>query len=144
MSLNDLRVLTAVLCEEVRQEANGKSVIVGAMAEGPEVSDDEPTPISRLAVYLEIEMGAERTPIELRLVRGDDEPAMKVVLDSEQMYEEMPPVDTWERSPIGVIVFGREYFKLQGSGVYELQVSTKQDEWKKCRDFFFPAKTAEQ
>lgn len=139
MSLDGFAILTAVLCEEARQETSGRATIIGAMAHGPEVSDDENTPISRLAVYLEVQMPPERVNLKLRLVHCDqNEPTMEVDVDTNEMYDSIPSMESWARNPIAVVMFGRENFSLRGSGCYQIQYATEEDNWQKCREFHFP------
>ena len=139
MSLDGFKILTAVLCEETRQEASGRAIIIGAMGHGPAVSDEEDTPINRLAVYLEIQMPPDRMNLKLRLINSDqEEPAMQVNVDTSEMYDSIPDTDTDFKNSVAVVIFGREGFSLRGSGYYEVQYATEEDNWQKYREFYFP------
>lgn len=139
MSLKDIKILSSVLCEEVRQEVGGRATIIGAMAHGPELSDNEDARIKRLAVYTEIEMPGERIRLKLRLTNKDqEEPVLQAEVNTDEMYDGMPSSDSWARNPIAVLIFGRENFSLRGSGDYYLQYAVDDNDWVDCRNFYFP------
>lgn len=140
MSLTGFSLLSSVLCEEVRQESSGQAIIIGAMASGPNISDDSETKIKRLALYLEVRMPTDKIDLYVRLIKtGSEEPVLYADVDTSQMYDNMPDPDTLIRNPIAVVVMGREDFGIKGSGDYHLQYATKEGDWKDYRVFYFPS-----
>lgn len=139
MSLKSINILSAVLCEEVRQEVGGRAIIIGAMAHGPELSDGEDTRIKRLAVYTEIEMPENRIRLKLRLAsKNQVDPVLQADVNTDEMYDDLPSSESWARNPIAVLIFGRENFMLRGSGDYHLQYAVDDEDWVDCRKFYFP------
>jgi len=139
MSLDGFSLLSSVLCEEVRQESSGRAIIIGAMANGPIISDDAETKIRRLALYLEVQMPTDKISLYVRLIKtGSEDPVLYADVDTAEIYDNMPDPDTLVKNPIAVVVMGREDFSIKGSGDYQLQYATEEDNWKDYRVFFFP------
>lgn len=139
MPLSEFSVLSSVLCEEVRQEANGQAIIIGAMSNGPNVSDDDDTRINRLALYLEVQMPREKIDLHIRLIKNEtEEPVLYADVDTTRMYDSMPEPEKWFKNPIAIVVMGRESFGMKGSGDYQLQYATEEGNWKDYRVFYFP------
>mgnify|MGYP000306608124 CR=1 FL=1 len=139
MALSEFSVLSSVLCEEVRQEANGQAIIIGAMTNGPNVSDDDDTRVNRLALYLEVQMPSERIDLHIRLVKCDaEEPVLYADVDTTKMYDSMPEPEKWFKNPIAIVVMSRESFSMKGSGDYHLQYATEEGKWEDHRVFYFP------
>lgn len=139
MPLTGFEVLTSVMCEEVRQEASGRALILGAMAHGPSISDEDKTKIHRLALYLEIQMPSEKIDLQFRLKKKDQEDSILYAdVDTSDFYEKAPNPETWARNPIAVVIMGREDFEMSGSGDYYLQYSIRDDDWVDYKSIYFP------
>lgn len=140
--MSSIEFSSAVLCEEVRREANGKAIIVGAGMVGPELPADQETEVPRIAFYLEAEMvDVDRILFQLICSEYDDAP-IEVDMSFEAMRRGSgedatgaPP----EGSTISAaLVFNSDGVKFKGPGIYKLQYKLSDEDWQTVKTFPFP------
>ncbi len=139
---------SAVLCEEVRREANGRAILIGAGMIGPKLSVEQETEIPRIAFYLESELvDVERVLFRLTCPTNDDTP-IEVDMGFQPMRsrgDEDPSDVPPEGAPIAAaLVFNNERVKFSGPGIYELQYRIADEDWALVKKFRFPEAVAEQ
>lgn len=137
-----IKFLSAVLCEEVRREANGRAILIGAGMVGPELSAEQETEIPRIAFYTESEI-IDVEEIWFRLICPESEDTPIEVDMSLQPMHQIGEESSMETPPEGAtiaaaLVFNNERVKFKGPGVYKLQYKVADKGWQTVRDFPFP------
>lgn len=134
-----IEILSSLICDEVRQEANGRAIIIGAAPIGPALSGDEETIIPRLHFYVE-GLVNNVSSIKFRLISKDNRSTpLEITMDMEDIGDDEAAGEDGVAT-VAAFVFGRERIKFSGAGVYKLQYSLEPDEWRDVREFFFPAR----
>lgn len=131
-------VFNAVLCDEVRQEASGRSIVLGAAPIGPELDANAETTVARLAFYLEAGI-TDTTSIVFRLVaEGGDDVPLQVDMDLTGENSDEDVLSEHEMTVVGTIVFGKKDVTFSAPGFYILQYSEDASNWTDVRTFYFP------
>lgn len=138
---------STVLCEEVRREANGRAIIIGAGLIGPELSVEQETEIPRIAFYLEAEIvDIEEIWFRLTCAENDDTP-IEVDMNFGPMrnQEEGNSVNSPPKGALiaAALVFNNERVKFKAPGIYELQYRIADEDWHTVRKVPFPEATTE-
>lgn len=138
-------VIACVLCEEIRQEASGQSILVGAQNRGPSVNVEDITTLSRIAFYIEAKVrGVERA--KFRFVNSQsNEVAFEDGFDL-PIADELKSrnVDDWTKVEAMLqLSINMVDIDIPRSGNYKLQVSFDSMEWADVREYLFPALHAE-
>lgn len=131
-----IEVLSALMCEDVRQEASGRAILIGVAPVGPSLNDEKETILHRLFFYVEA-FASNVSTIHFRLISEDqsNEPmAASISMEDDEIEGDQ------EAPSLGVWVFGRQGIKFERSGVYVLQYSLDNDNWHEVRKFVFPAR----
>jgi len=131
-----IEVLSTLMCEDVRQEASGRAILIGVAPVGPSLNAEKETILHRLFFYVEA-FASNVSTIHFRLISEDfsNEPmATSISMDDDEAEEDL------ETPSLGVWVFGRQGIKFEKSGVYILQYSLDNDNWHEARRFMFPAR----
>lgn len=134
-----IEILSALICEDVRQEVTGRAMLIGVAPVGPSLNAETETIIHRLFFYVEALAGNVST-IHFRLVSeesGHEPMAATISMDDDELAEESNDPDA---PTYGVWVFGRQGVKFEKAGFYTLQYSVGDDKWHDVRKFVFPAR----
>ena len=143
--MSSIKILSSVLCEEVRREATGQAVLVGASPFGPTVSKNNEKRDTRIAFYIEA-IVEEVSRISIRLWDGPNdhsivESAIEVphFEETEDVGESAADVDEKDVEIGLVIVTNFDEVYIPDPGKYTLQYSIDGvSEWEDIRDFVFP------
>lgn len=139
--MSSIEFTSAVLCDEIRQEASGKAILVGAARVGPAISSAKETELDRLAFYVEAKIvDVEEIKFRLKCELFDSAP-LEVAMDLLAMQkmaangDELPPKGA---SIDATLVFNQEKLKFPGAGVYQLQYQLGDSDWAPVADYLFP------
>lgn len=135
-----VKVVSAVICDEVRQEMDGHAIIVGARQSGPALPIGEDVTVDRIAIYVELE--TSYPPPAKFVVRLNDPEADKTIFENSFDNEFEPIEDVPEGADlrgIMLLVVNRTDVKVPGAGVYKVQLQTEEADWVDVRNFSFPA-----
>lgn len=133
-----INFLNVVLCEEIRREYSGASIIVGAMPVGPLVDAVSETLIPRLGLYIEAAIkGGSR--LSIRLVNVGSTTQVFDASFEMPTFADVIPEEGNEIFQGGVFVVNQENLRIPGAGLYSLQYSCDGSEWAEIRHIFFPS-----
>lgn len=143
--MGSIKVLSSVLCEEVRREATGKSILVGASPFGPNVLKDNEKRDARIAFYIEAIVD-QVSRIEIRLWdKSNDNSIVESAIEVPRVDEiendgEITTVIDEADVEVGlIIVTNFDDVHIPDPGKYTLQYSIDGgSEWEDIRDFVFP------
>lgn len=132
-------VLSAILCDEVRQEIDGNAIIVGArQSVGPPLPP-EAVNIDRISFYLELATSyPPPSKIDVRFYHPNSETVV-FYNTFENDYE--LPGDVQETEPLSgsvLLVANRASVEVPGAGRYLLQYRVDEGNWLDARPFGFP------
>lgn len=141
-----IKFLTAVMCEDVRREFDGRAILVGASMVGPSVAEEGGSVVGKLSFYLEAEVFKVNW-VKFRLIKKKtdyiafDDVEMKLDFD----IEDIPAGELTEGGAdvvetIGaVLAFTKDDVKFDEPGRYHFEYKTElSDEWQPIREFHFP------
>lgn len=141
--MRDIEFLSALICDDVRQEVSGRAIIVGAAPVGPELNSTGETTVSRISFYMEAAFSGLGV-VRFRLKsRENDSVPIEVSMDLANNSDVDEEADTENMSVVGTIVFGKEGGVFDGPGLYCLQYKTDETDWTEIRDFYFPPRASE-
>ena len=136
----EVKFNSATLCEEVRREASGKSILIGAAPFGPSVGEGENVKAERFGIYLEAFVSGVELLV-IRLISEDN----KVEVFRESFKIQKPPsdfvADTKKETEVVaglVIALNKSNSELGKAGLFKLQWSVDDDKWGDIRDVIFP------
>ncbi|MCP1168495.1 hypothetical protein [Limimaricola litoreus] len=126
------------MADEVRREASGKAIIIGADQSGPALFSDEPTTVERMAFFLEIEVQLPFPKrISLKLTSSDsmDTPIEHSFPASQGSGDKVPS----EAEAVDfMLVLNKTEVTFAKLGVYKLCFKCDEDDWVELREFSFP------
>jgi hypothetical protein len=126
-------VVSAVICEDVRREANGQATIVGASPIGPPIRKGGQS-VRAIAFFIEI-ITKQVSDLDIRLVKEESE---QIVFERNftlpVAFEEADP--DWEAHTLMVVGF--QDLEMPSPGPYLLQGRPPEGEWKNIRLVLFP------
>lgn len=138
--MSKFEVLACVLCDEVRAEASGKSILIGALNRGPTLQEDCETVVPRLSFYIEaIAQGVKKAKV--RLVHQD---TMASIFDDEfelnldDRIDEIGSVEDWTQIEANMqLVINLVDLTFPTAGRYILEVAYDDADWLLVRDYMF-------
>ncbi len=118
-----LQVITAIICDDVRREANGKDILIGVYGSGMRV---EAIPhLIMLAFWLELKT------FEI----GSHEFSMRIMAPNEAIIFQSPPTRiNVENIGYSHMALGGVPVQISTTGKMEFQVSISGGEWKTVRE----------
>jgi len=139
-------IKSVVLCDEVRREAHGTAVIVGASLKGPDIPDGGST-VDRLALYLEASIG-DASKVNIRL-RSQEHKTSVIETTFDFSDAPRPTAEELESAThyelLVVMVVNKSAIKVPGPGRYDLQIRTTDGKpWKTYRSYIFPTESSEE
>lgn len=137
-----LKLRSAVLCEEVRREATGSAILIGASIKGPDVKNGEETTIDRLAFYLEASL-KDTDVVGIRLWSDEYETSIfetKFDFSDDERPPLPPDTDHDTVEMLAVMVVNKSSVKIPGPGAYDLQIRLNNTaDWTSHRTYVFPS-----
>lgn len=131
MAAEDAKFVSTTICEDIREEADGRYSLMGVITGGIRFSSDTITdmqPVLNLAFYIEC-LVRRTVVLQFRLVAPDGE----TVIAEEQGQIPCPDDDpAWVLSPIPI---GRWRVRLPMAGDYNLMGREVSGEWETLRSF---------
>ena len=139
--MKKFEVISVVHCDEIRREANGASIILGAKLTGEPVTEDVETKLARFSLYIEAVVG-DIESVKLRLYNDDDN---HVAFSQDLDFSDRPTPndlpDEAEDIIINVILaISSTQVIIVGPGIYNVQFKVPGEKWKTCKEIMFPHK----
>jgi hypothetical protein len=138
--MKSAKVKSVILCEEVRREASGSAILIGARPSGPTISDEEPTVLPRLALYIELEVPFPSPRIIAFRLR-DIVKNYNLIEHSFELpkSEDDETDDDSEIRGVVVSVINEDDVLVKGPGIFCVQAKYDGSKWTTVRDFVFPS-----
>jgi hypothetical protein len=139
--MSGLEVISAVVCDEVRREASGDAIIIGAKQNGPAVLEDAQALRDPIAFYIELESDyppPERISVRLRNAASGD-----VVFEHNFRGGDDVPKDIDSDTNIRgvlVMVINQRTSPVSEAGMYILECSGGGEKWLRLREIDFPSR----
>lgn len=135
-------ILSAVLCDEVRREASGTAMIVGATPIGVALTAGEKNEVERASLFLEAKIkNANSLRIRLTNLETDCTP-IEELLElpyKQQIAESDPSADIDEIEVVGMLVVNKTNVEFGEPGNYTLQYRINDvGDWINVREYLFP------
>lgn len=138
-----IKFLSSVLCQEVRREADGGAIVVGANMIGPSLSPEAETEIPRIAFYLEAEItDLDEVSIRLCCEETEDSPIAVELSFGLEEARNNGSIDLPEKGAVfgAALVVNHLGARFKGPGDYKLQYKVAEQDWSTIRVFPFPSK----
>lgn len=141
-----LKADSVVLCEEVRREASGSAIIVGARPSGPAVKSEDVTIIPRLGVYVELSVSfPPPTNVAIRLwSEARDYLVFQHDFEMPPYLGEGIPSDATDIKGGVLLAINEEGVEISGPGEYLVQAKADNEEWDTLRSYVFPELEVEE
>jgi hypothetical protein len=141
-----VKVVSVVLCDEVRREVNGDAIIIGAKQAGRSIPEADKRFVDRLGLYIELETNYP-PPNEIEIRLYSEEYKASLIEHAFPIEFEIPEGIEISESQSGedlpargvlLMVINREQVEIEGPGEYTLQFRHSGKDWVSSRSYFFP------
>lgn len=142
--MQELKIETAIFCDEVRREVNGSAIIIGARLVGEEIPREGGKKINKFALYFEAVISHLKSAEVRMFCPENDDEAFVQELDFEYSDElDQLPDDASEVIVNMVLVVNKKDVKISAPGEYEIQFKIPNGEWTTCKKVLFPSERVE-
>lgn len=133
---------SVVLCDEVRREASGQAIIIGARQNAFSVPKDGEAEIARLALYVELDM-VTPLPTSIKLKFSNPENGDTIISENFTLEPNDDSQENDAQSDDGVrgtllIAINKENITVRENGVFQVLLQENEDEWQVLREYIFP------
>ena len=136
--MTGVKVVSTVLCDEVRREADGNSIIIGVQQAAPVAPASEGGVISRLGLYMEFETSY---PLPKTIsVRIFNKTSKSSLIEHEFPIEVEIPGDIPEEADargVLAVVINRQDILVEQAGEYFVQFKAGSASWRSARSYVF-------
>lgn len=139
--MKKFEVISIVYCDEIRREADGASIILGARLSGEPVAEAVEAKLARFALYIEAVVGNIQN-VKLRLYNEDND---YVAYSQDLDFSDRPapndlPSEVEDIVINVILAISSTQVIILGPGIYSVQFKAPGEKWKTCKNILFPHK----